>query len=377
MGERVSVKGKLTFADGDKIFLRDGILDLDGNALQGEADLLLAKRPRLTGQFQGGNLNFAQLFAGNTGSDTSQGGNGSTGWSKSPIDVSGLGALDAEIALSANSIDLGMMKFGTTRTVARLNDRRLVFTLSQVDAYQGRVSGEFVVNGRSGLSTGGDIKFRGIQIQPLLTDLAGYERLLGQTDIDLKFLGVGNSMDTIMRGLSGSGAFKVAEGELRGLDIVGMIRNLDPGYVGAGQKTIFDQIGATFTIDKGVLSNDDLSFLAPLLTATGKGTVGIGTQTIDYRLTPVALSGADGTGGVKVPLRVTGPWAAPKFGLDLKALADQELAGDKAKLKDVARTKLESELGVTTEEGESLEDAAKRKLEERAKKGLKRLLGGN
>ena len=55
-------------------------------------------------------------------------------------------------------------------------------------------------------------------------------------------------------------------------------RNLDTSYIGEGAKTIFDSIAGTFTVDGGVLQNDDLRLDAPLLTATGAGKVGIGAQ---------------------------------------------------------------------------------------------------
>ncbi len=344
MGERISVKGKVTFSDGDKIFLRNGVLSLDGNDLTGEADVVIGAKPRVTGRFSGGQLNFAKLLASD-GSSKSDGGIAS--WPMDRIDVSGLGALDADISLSAGGIDLGALRFGPTRVRMTLTDRRVVFALNDVQAYQGRAKGQFVVNGRGGLSVGGDLNLAGVQIQPLMKDLTGYERLIGQSDLQVKFLGSGNSVDSIMKSLSGSGAFNVGKGELLGLDIVGMIRNLDPSFVGAGQKTIFDRIDTTFAIDKGVLSNDDLVFKAPLLTATGKGTVGIGEQVINYTVTPAALQGADGTGGIRVPLQISGTWANPKYGLDVKALADQNFAKERDNLKARLQAEAEKALGLT------------------------------
>lgn len=171
-----------------------------------------------------------------------------------------------------------------------------------------------------------------------------------------------------------------------------MLRTLDPNFVGEGQKTIFDGVAASFTIQDGTLRNDDLKLTAPYLTATGAGTVGLGAQVLDYRITPTALTKADGTGGVKVPLQITGPWSAPRFGLDLKALADQELAEERARLEaaaeeavEKARADLEAraqqELGIAPVEGESLEDAARRRAEEAlrdsATEALQGILGGN
>jgi len=207
----------------------------------------------------------------------------------------------------------------------------------------------------------------------LLQELAGYDRLLASGDVSVNILGVGNDMQTLIDSLSGEGSVAIGGGELRGLDLVGMLRNLDTSYVGEGTKTIFDSITGSFKVEGGVLSNDDLRLVAPLLSATGAGKVGIGAQTLDYRAVPALLG--DGTGGgLKVPLQITGPWADPKYRLDLEALATENL-GDAATA--AVKDAVASELGVTLDDTTTIQDAVKDELENRVGKGLLDLLGGN
>lgn len=278
-------------------------------------------------------------------------------------------------------MNLGDTQLGRTRILATLSDRRLVIDLREVRAYDGVVTGNVVLNGRGGLSVGGDLTVAGMALQKALGDLAGYERLIGSADMHVKFLGSGNSVDAIMNSLSGSGAVALGKGELQGLDLVGMLRTLDTTYVGKGAKTIFDSIAGQFTIKDGVLSNDDLAFVAPLLTAGGKGRVLLGKQKLDYRILPVAFQGAEGKGGFKVPLKITGTWADPHFSLDMEAVAKDQFKLDEKKkaLEEKAKAqvqgKIADQLGVTPEADESLEDAAKRKLKDEAAKGLLNLLG--
>jgi AsmA protein len=194
-----------------------------------------------------------------------------------------------------------------------------------------------------------------------------------------------------MQGLEGSGSLALGRGELHGLDIAGMLRTLDTGFVGEGQKTIFDSVAGSFVINEGVLTNDDLAMVSPYVTLKGAGKVGLGARDLTYRLRATAMAEADGTGGLTAPLLIKGPWANPKFSLDLEALADEQLAEEKAALEAKARekaaaleaearAKLESELGIVQQEGESLEDAARRRGEEvltdEAAKALEKLLGG-
>ena len=107
-----------------------------------------------------------------------------------------------------------------------------------------------------------------------------------------------------------------------------MLRTLDPGFVGEGQKTIFDGLAGTFTIADGVLRNSDLKLVAPYLTAAGSGEVGLGDRTLNYRIRPTALAAEDGTGGVMVPLQITGPWADPTFRLDLESIAREKMEAE-------------------------------------------------
>ena len=186
------------------------------------------------------------------------------------------------------------------------------------------------------------------------------------------------------------------QGELRGLDIAGMLTNLDLNYVGEGQKTIFDGLAGTYTITGGVLSNSDLKLVAPYVTASGAGELDLGARTLNYRLRPTALAAEDGTGGVMVPLLITGTWADPKFRLDLESIAREKMEAEAkavaARLEEEAKAaeaaakaeleqRLKEELGIEVAPDESLGDAAQRgtqdALEDQARKALEEILNGN
>jgi len=151
------------------------------------------------------------------------------------------------------------------------------------------------------------------------------------------------------------------------------------GFCAAGERTVFDSLSASFDIDGGDLFNRDLLMAGPVVSAEGAGRIGLGARDLEYRIRPTALRGADGTGGISVPLWITGSWAAPSFALDLEALAQENLKDEAKALEDDLKAKAAEELGQV--EGESLEDAAKRKLQEQlgqeAGSLLEGLLGGN
>lgn len=395
MGARtVQVAGGLTVTSKGSVHLRSGRIKLDNNALAADVDLTTdGPRPKVAAKVVAGSLDFASLSLG-----SGTGGTAATvnGWPRDTIDVSGLGIVDAAISISAKAVDLGGVKLGSSQMVLTIDRSRMVADLRRVEAYGGAVSGQAVVNGRGGLSVGGDLGFTGIDLQSLLRDVGGYERLLGTGDFRVKYLASGNSVDALMTSLEGSGDFALRRGAIVGLDIGGMLRRLDSSYVGAGQKTIFDGLAGSYTINRGVLRNDDLLLQSSDLTARGAGDIGLGNRDLTYRVSATALADATGEGGFTAPLLIEGPWAKPRFSLDLQAIADQRLAEEKAKLEARlkeraaveqaelearAREKLQNELGITQQDGESLEDAARRRanevLGEEAAKALESLLGGN
>jgi AsmA protein len=276
-----------------------------------------------------------------------------------------LAGFNGEIALRAEGVELGRLTLGPTRVLLRNDNARMVAELREINAYGGIISGEFVVNNRSGLSVGATLAARGIQMQPLLTQTAGLSRFKGTGDADLSFLGAGQSIDTIMHTLKGGGAVNVGRGSIDGIDLDALMGNFDV----KGGTTVFDSLAATFTMDKGVLNNDDLVMLLPNFTATGVGKVGIGAQTIDYTVTPKALR-VNKDRGLAIPVRIVGPWASLQIKPDLQAAIDLNFAAEKAKAQQKLEEKLQEELGVTREEGQSVEDAVKDRVEDKLKREL-------
>ncbi|MEO0502800.1 MAG: AsmA-like C-terminal region-containing protein, partial [Pseudomonadota bacterium] len=370
LGRAMNVSTDLTLTADRRLSLRDLTADLGGNALTGAADINLNGTPQVNAQLNAGALDLSDV----TGSgETGSGGTPSagSGWPTDRIDASGLAAFNGEIALTAATIDLGQFKLGQTRTLLRNDRSRMVFELREVQAYEGTLSGEFVINNRSGLSVGGKMFARSLSMQDVLRDAAGIERLTGQADAEMSFLGSGNTVDAIMKSLSGDGAITFGKGTIIGIDLDRLMRS---GQVGGGT-TVFDSLAATWDIDGGVLRNNDLLLSLANFEARGAGQVGLGNQTIDYTFTPVALRANEGT-GIAIPVRIRGPWASPSILPDLEAAIDlnldKEVEAAKEQAREAVRSKVAEELNIV-DEGQDLEDAAKQKLEDEVKKGLRSL----
>lgn len=362
--ERIELQSGLAVA-GDSLALAGLVATLDGNRITGAVDVALGgARPRLEADLDLGAFDLATV---ETPSD--EAGDG-TGWSTDPIDVSFLDLVDGRIRVTADSLALGTARLGATDLTTRVEDRRAVTTINRLVAYDGSVGGEVVLNGRGGFSTRMDVAGSALAISRLLSELVGYDRLIAAGDLRLDVLGSGPHMQAVMDSLSGEGAFDIGAGELIGLDIVGMIRNLDTSFVGDTRRTIFDEITVSFRIVDGVVIYDDLAVNAPLFRATGIGEIGLGAQTLDMRLTPELLGGE--AGGLAVPVTIRGTWDAPRIGLDLENLVRRGLESE---IGEELQREGAERLGVTVDEGQSVEDAVRGRIEEELREGLGGLLG--
>lgn len=375
LGREVALDGQVVFAE-NRVALRDATLLLDENRITGAADISLdGPKPVVMADLNLGTFDLSALGGGEAG-EAAPAEDAASGWPTDPIDASALGLFDGKIAISADAIDLGSLRLGETWAVTEIANARAVTDIRKLAAYDGAITGKIVVNARNGLSARTNLKLREVAVQGLLTDLATYERLTAPVDADLKLLMSGGSVAAMMQSLEGTGGFRLGKGELIGLDLLGMLRTLSTDFVGEGAKTIFDEISATFVIDKGVLLNDDLLLRAPLFDADGAGRIGIGDQTLDYRLT-AGLSGAED--GFRVPVTLTGPWASPRIRPDFEGIAGDRLREEVDKLEDRARDEVRErvteELGIEIGEDEKVEDVLRRELEERGLEGLGGFLG--
>lgn len=360
--------GDITLTKAQLFSLRGGKITLAGTAFDADADIDLAAKPVVTANIRAGDLNM-ESFTGGPDSEASQESTESD-WSKDVIDASALALFDGTITVSTQSLSTGTLNFGTSRMTIDVDNARAVATLQRLDGYDGVITGQFVANNRNGLSVGGKVNVEGMELKELLNDFAEIDRFTGKADAQIGFLASGNSLHRIMNSLQGDGQMTVGRGTIAGIDLDQLFRGTP-----SGGTTVFDNMAASWTISEGILTNSDLLMDLPNVQAKGAGTVGLGQQNIDYTFTPQIKNDTDT--GLAIPVRVKGPWADPKIWPDLEAVVNQNFEEEKKQLEEKAKQAVADKLGVTAEEGQSLEDAAKKKLEEEAGKQLLKLFGGN
>ena len=375
VGNRIIGSADLTLADAGNTFtIRQGVFKLDDTDIALTMEGNLSAKPRITATIETGALDLAAFTNNAPGaegiddkSDDVSSDQSAEGWQTAPIDASALGAFDADIRFSAEGIDLGDVIFGRTQGKLMLEDSRAVLTLDELAVYDGLVTGQLVLNNRNGFSARADLSLAQVALQEALGDTLGVNRFEGPVSANLSLLSAGASIDALMRALEGTGDLMAGPGVINGFNLDAALEKTT-----AGGTTLFQAATATFVIDDGILTNNDLSLDLLRLAGSGRGIVDIGAQGIDYTLS-VNYPEARGGRGAVLPVNLKGPWTDVSIRLDTAALLEQNLAQERDQLQQSLRERAAEELGVTPQDGENTQDALRRQLEERAKDGLLKL----
>ncbi|UWR95064.1 AsmA family protein [Phaeobacter inhibens] len=368
----------LTYTTDGRLALRDLTLEADANKLRGAADVTLGDVPKVTARLSGDQLDLSALLpsgnadlpaaaAAGTGDDPVN-----DGWSRERMDFGWLAALNTEIALDVQGVETGSVRLGPSKLDLSLDNSRAVLKFQPATVFDGQLQGQVVVNNRNGLSVGGKLSFQNIRLEQALGQTMGYDRLNGEALGELEYLGVGNSVAEIMSSLSGKGWLEVGKGFFTGFDLEQLMRSGS----GNGGSTVFDQLTASYTMEDGNLTNNDLLLTLRGLRAEGEGRIGLGAQDLDYLFTP-SLQRGDGSTRLSIPVAITGPWSDPKIRPDLKRALEPEIDAVEQQAKDRLREKLSEELDTEIAPEQDINEAIRDRIEKEAKDQLLRLLGGD
>ena len=257
------------------------------------------------------------------------------------IDLSALKKLNA-----TGEAKIGWLKLANVKTEnvnLGLKADGGVATLSPFSAnlYQGSMAGTLKVDARATPRIAFKQSMKGVSVGPLLVDAIHNDMLSGTGTVNIDVTTQGNSVGMLKKGLLGNASLNLADGALKGVDIAGSIRDLKSKVnvfktkdtsADKTKKTDFSELTATFDIKNGVAHNDDLAMKAPILRLAkgdSRGDIDIGNEKINYTAKPTVVKSLKGQGGaelddlsgIAIPIKITGTFSDPKYGMDFSAIA--------------------------------------------------------
>ncbi|MBI1216611.1 MAG: AsmA family protein [Alphaproteobacteria bacterium] len=260
-------------------------------------------------------------------------------WDATPINFSGLKALDADLVLNTQGFSLKGADVGPCTLTVLLKNGLLSFKSSQATFFGGNFTSDLTVDAqRAGAAPSMAFVFRmaGVQAKPVLTTFAHFKKLSGTTDANVSVTSSGVSQKEIIGNLAGNGDVDFKNGVLEGIDLANIARLIQShvGETGAGEgKTEFVDMGGTFVMSHGVAANNDFRMRGPLVQASGAGTVDLPKKYLQYRVTPLLITstttdsttGAATVSGLEVPVDIHGPFSHIKIKPDYGAVIKHAL----------------------------------------------------
>lgn len=407
-------------ADGQKLSLNPLIAKVDDSQINANLGISQFNNPAYNFDIKIGRLDADRYFTkGDPKTKSSD---------NTPIDLSALKKLNASGEANIGWLKLANIKTQNVNLGLKAADGVATLSPFAANLYNGSMAGTLKVDARAIPTIAFKQNMKGVSVGPLMVDAIKNDMLSGTGTVNVDVTTAGGTVGALKKGLAGNASLNLADGALKGVDIAGSIRDLKSKVNFLGKKdasadktkkTNFSELTATFDIKNGVAHNEDLAMKAPILRLAkgdSRGDIDIGNEKINYLAKPTIVKSLKGQGGaeldelagIAIPLKITGTFADPKYGMDFAAIgsalaqsklldkvggekgaAVKELLGGDNKvdaLKDLLGKKKKPTVpadasaapadgsavpAAPAEEPKSLEDAAKEKAKEKLKKLFK------
>lgn len=320
-----SIEGNVKLA-ADSFSFENASFTLDRSSGVGTGKLAFGGKPTLTAGLNMKLLDVSPYLAASRGGGGGGGGGGvAAPAADAPVDFSGLRAMDANLNLKAEQIIANDIKIGPSALTIEIAGGRLDASLTEMALYSGSGAGAIAIDGASATpAIGASFRLTGVDALAFLTDVMGFKRIEGAGSFAFDLKASGASQSALTRSLSGKGSMDVKNGAIRGVDIPRMLQSLSVqtvlGWQPSNDKTEFTQLGATFTVDKGIVTNPDLLVAGKAFQLAGAGTIDLPAEQISYRLNAKVAAKGGKLQDFAAPVLITGPLAKPKIYPDVQGI---------------------------------------------------------
>ncbi len=317
---------------------------LDDSTLAGDFSITLGDRPDYRFALNIDQINLDRYMprpvvttGTTTTSDTTVGG----------IPVETFRAIDANGSFSVGSITVNKLNARNISIQMQADRNGWRFDPLTADFYEGRFNGSIAIDatGDSPVLRADD-NLNQVVAQAMLSDMLGTEFLDGLALLDTN---LNADLNRPTETLTGEVSFDIRDGAIKGINVAELLRkgfsvanNLSAGaaaseeFLQGGGQTDFASLSGRFVADNGIIRNNDLRLLSPLLRVQGEGMLDLPNNTIDYRITAALVQSLQGQGGAgleqltgkQIPIHITGTLDAPAYSVDPRAIL-QILAGER------------------------------------------------
>lgn len=289
-----------------------------------------------------------------------------------PINLGALKGPAVQGAVRLGALQVSNLKLTNVNAKLALAGGKLDVAPLALNLYEGSTSGSLSLNANGNVVA---LKqtLTGVSINPLMKDLVNKDLLEGRGNVVLDVSTRGDTVGAMKKALAGTAALALKDGAIKGINLAQTLRDVKAKLgqadatkqANASQKTDFSELTGSFKIANGVARNDDLVMKSPFIRLGGSGDVDVGAGQMNYLAKATLVASGEGQGGkdaaqlrgLTVPVRVSGPFEALSYKLELGAL-----------LEDATKAKVE-------EKKQEIKAKAEEAVRDKTKDLLKGVLG--
>jgi AsmA protein len=364
---------------GNRLQLPKITAELDSSQITGAVDI--RQLDQLKGRF---NLRMDQITIDDyLPADNADASANTSSPSATPVGKLDFGHLQGEMRL--DEARFAGARLHNTQLKLVTNGGRLEITPMRADFYKGLLNTQVLVDANAPknkvtLKT----LAKGIQVGPLMKDVAGNEWLKGLGSLTIDVALDDPFAAKPLKTTHGQIAYELSDGAIYGLDLMATIKeavntlqqlrgadakgkkdqNISSTAAGKGKKTEFARILFRGDIDKGILTSRDISVQTPFLQVGGQLRIDLDAMTIDGVIEPMLTAIPEDWVASKyrpllqlpIPVRLSGSLMEPTVRIDLAKLL---LASQKKRI-DKEKDKLKKKLLDQLLGGDSKDDKAEK-----------------
>lgn len=253
-------------------------------------------------------------------------------WPTTPLDLSGLRALDADVALTAKALVFKGYRLDNADIRTTLADGVLAVSRLNGGLFGGALAGTMNLDGRGAAKAGQSVSLKGVDLAALTKAAVGEAVTSGTMDLDATLSAQGGSVADLMASLTGNG-----KAALMGMDIrkgtkasaLAPIMNLFLGLnqlggaLTGGKAAHKADLTASFSGARGLFSSSDIRLSSGLGDGTAKAKVDLagwrieanGEVNMSRNVLGLLLS-AKGNLPTSIPFSLSGPLDTPNVKID-------------------------------------------------------------
>ena len=278
----LKIDGKATITP-QLIAVSDAQVRLGAVAMTGGVSLDLSnQRPLVTGTLSAGDMDITSFLTPIWPKQSEQ-----AGWKDTPVDPNITPDQDLDIRLSAERINLGIVRISNAALSIIARDRNLNITLASAHMFQGSAKGKISIRPVSqGFSLSSHVSFETLDIGQTTLALMDLRKLEGSMSGKFDVESTGRSIDDMMKSLSGRAEFSVANGTLSGVNMSTILKRIETRPLSVirdmrGGKTDFETMRISTHIANGIANIDDSEMVFTPNTMKLSGSVAVGERQIN------------------------------------------------------------------------------------------------